>query len=134
MCASVSAGTHLYVHVCVCWHSFVCVCLCLPALICMCVSVSAGTHLYVQFIDLCILLGCDYCDSIRGKVLHIKSVIVLASMVSRDTWALPQTIFTGIDQMVMFFPSTGSSLLQAFPMLQSVQIVVGMFPDITFSI
>lgn len=29
-----------------------------------------------QFIDLCILLGCDYCDSIKGTVLfYIKDMV-----------------------------------------------------------
>ena len=25
--------------------------------------------LFLQFVDLCILLGCDYCDSIKGSYL-----------------------------------------------------------------
>ena len=33
--------------------------------------------LFLQFIDLSILLGCDYCDSVKGKLkgIHYKTVI-----------------------------------------------------------
>jgi len=30
------------------------------------VDVMSTSFLFLQFIDLCILLGCDYCDSIKG--------------------------------------------------------------------
>ena len=36
---------------------------------CCVLSLVSGVHidmLVFQFIDMCILLGCDYCDSIRG--------------------------------------------------------------------
>ena len=26
-----------------------------------------------EFIDLCILLGCDYCDSIKGPYIHVAA-------------------------------------------------------------
>ena len=29
--------------------------------------------LFLQFIDLCILLGCDYCDSVKGKEMHVTT-------------------------------------------------------------
>ena len=33
-----------------------------------------------QFIDLCILLGCDYCDSIKGMVFfYVKEIIYTLS-------------------------------------------------------
>ena len=29
--------------------------------------------LFLQFIDLCILLGCDYCDSVKGKEITVTT-------------------------------------------------------------
>ena len=31
-----------------------------------CILIKCNNFVLFQFIDLCILLGCDYCDSIRG--------------------------------------------------------------------
>lgn len=47
-----------------------------------------------QFVDLCILLGCDYCDTIKGigriKALHlIKSMGSLEEIIKSEKWKLP---------------------------------------------
>ena len=33
-----------------------------------------------QFVDLCILLGCDYCDKIRGKIETIQILCKLTRL------------------------------------------------------
>jgi flap endonuclease-1 len=51
-----------------------------------------------QFVDLCILLGCDYCDSIKGigpktalkLVLEHKSIETILKHIDREKYAVPE--------------------------------------------
>jgi flap endonuclease-1 len=52
----------------------------------------------LQFIDLCILLGCDYCDSIRGigpkRALELitkhKSIETIIEKIDKTKYTLPE--------------------------------------------